>query len=155
MNVIITTGPRTHDRIDVNFDEGGCTFTVTQGPEPGVLTLSIHSQNGMSTTIMGPVMNIAVAPHTATATTTPRILPSDVGYKLFVRTLTGKSFVIAAESSWTVLKLKEALERVEGIPTDQQRLVFSGKQLEEQRTLASYNIPKDSTLHLILRLRGS
>ena len=73
--------------------------------------------------------------------------------QIFIKTLTGKSLTLEVTDTDTIGSIKQKILEKDGIPVDQQRLVFNGKQLEDAQTVADYNIQSDANIHLVLRLR--
>ncbi|KAJ7177930.1 hypothetical protein C8R46DRAFT_1212662 [Mycena filopes] len=99
-----------------------------------------------------PVLNIVFLGSPQTSHVLPRNFERRL--QIFVRELTGKTLTLQVGRSYNMGDVKDMLCMRLGIPSDQQILIFGGKQLEDDRTIGYYNIIKESTLHLVLRLRG-
>ena len=82
-----------------------------------------------------------------------KLIKKDV-FQIFVKTLTGKTIYLYNSNNDTIGYLKFLIQIQEGIPPKDQRLIYAGKQLKDNRTISDYTIEKESTLHLALRLRG-
>jgi len=73
-------------------------------------------------------------------------------FDIYIKTMTGKTIMLMVSSSDTILQVKKKIQDKEGVSTSEQRILYSGKQLEDERTIEDYGIPKESTLFLIVRL---
>ena len=82
----------------------------------------------------------------------PTVICDD--FPVQIRSLTGKEIPIKVHHKMTVSELKNSIEKIDQTPFDQQRLVYNGKQLEDERTLDYYGVKEDTVIHIILRIRG-
>jgi len=111
-----------------------------------------------ATTFFLSLMNVASAspfiPNQPSTSFLSQTLGIRGGMELFVKTMTGKTVSIEAEEGETIEEIKAKITEKEGIPAEQQRLIFGGQQLEDAKTLEDYGVDEDDTFHLVLRLRG-
>ena len=77
-----------------------------------------------------------------------------MSFQIFVKSISGQTRTVEVQGSDTVRSIKQKISEKEGISADQQRLIFAGKNLEDDKQIQDYNLGKDSTIHLVLRVQG-